>query len=65
MTEPNGVRLRTRLLLVSYDLIGQYGERIGGGGTRIEASNGDSMCKQLNAMLGGRRVKITEITPIT
>jgi hypothetical protein len=41
------------------------GKKIGGGFTRIEASTGDSMTRQLNAMLSGRRFKIKAVTPIT
>jgi hypothetical protein len=58
-------KLQPRLLLVDYDLLDNGGKKIGGGFTRIEASTGDSMTRQLNAMLSGRRFKIKAVTPIT
>lgn len=59
------VRRDPRLLIVDYDLLGPDGKQVGGGFTRLEASNLDSVCKQLNAMLRGHRYKIKQVTPIT
>jgi hypothetical protein len=58
-------RLRPRTLLVDYRLLEANGKDFGGGTARIESSNGDSTVKQLNALLSGRRFKITAIVPIT
>lgn len=61
-------RLRARLIIVDYDLLSTLNGKtikIGGGFTKIEASNGDSMVKQMNRILDGRRYKISQVTPVT
>ena len=59
------IKLRQRTLIVSYDLYGPAGQKVGGGFSKIESSNGDSTVQQMNAMLRGHSYKITEIVPVT
>ncbi len=59
------VKLKSRMLLVSYNLLTDCGIHMGAGTSRIECSNADSMVKQLNLLLSGRRYKITEVIPVT
>jgi len=59
------VRLRARTLIVTYDMLGEHGHKTGGGSIRIDASNADSMVKQMNVILDGRRYKIMDVMPVT
>ncbi len=65
MSTPAPMALPRRRYLVTYRLINDHGADMGGGTSRIEASYADSIYKQLNAMLSGRRHKVTESIPIT